>query len=141
MAARAGAKDVNRVTRLGESVLSGNLVCPAFDPFGLNFNGLAAVSADQVMVVVGSAGAVEQFAIPGLQRIGVAGSSQVGQSPINSRQADCAAVIAKHQVQLLSTDETDGLAESVLHGILLPGIASSRLLGHLRTFSIMRATR
>jgi hypothetical protein len=29
----------------------------------------------------------------------------------------------------------------VLHGIFLPGIASSRFLGHLRTFSIMRATR
>jgi hypothetical protein len=78
LAARAGAKDVDCVARLGESVLSGDLVCPAFDPFGLDFNGLSAVSADQVMVVIGSAGAVEQFAILGLQRIGVAGNGQVG---------------------------------------------------------------
>ena len=94
MAARAGAKDVDCVAGLGEAVLFGHLVSPFFDSFGLDLDGLTAGPADQVMVVVGRARAVEQFAILGLKGIGITAGRKVGQSPVNRGQADCAAEVS-----------------------------------------------
>lgn len=135
MAARAGAKDVDCVAGLGESVLFGNLVCPFFDALGLDLDGLAAGPADQVMVVVGCAGAVEQFAILGLQGICVTACGQVGQGAINRGQADCAAEVSQYQVKLLRANEADGLTKCVPDGVFLARVPALGLI-HVWGFAV-----
>jgi hypothetical protein len=46
MTRRANSKNIDVVTRLGESVGLGYLICPFFHLVGLNFNGFSAISAD-----------------------------------------------------------------------------------------------
>jgi hypothetical protein len=55
-----------------ESVLFGNIIGPGFDLVGFDFNGFSAFPADQVVMVAGSAGTVEQFAVFTLQAVGFA---------------------------------------------------------------------
>jgi hypothetical protein len=53
-------------------VCLGHVIGPSFNLVGFDLNRLATLSADQVMVVIGSAGAVEQFAVFALQAVGFA---------------------------------------------------------------------
>ena len=124
LALRAGAKNVYCVAGLAESVLAGNLVGPLLNLGRLDLNGLAAGSANQVVMVAGGASAIEQFAAVRLKRIGFASLSQIGQSSINGSQADGAAVIFQDQVQLLCANEASCLAEAVANGVFLTGIAT-----------------
>jgi hypothetical protein len=57
------AKNVNGVAWFGESVLSCNFIGPGFHLFGFDLNSFPAFSANQVMVVLSAAGAVEQLAV------------------------------------------------------------------------------
>jgi hypothetical protein len=57
------AKNVDGVAWFGESMFFGDRISPSFHFFGFNLNGFAAVSADQVVVMAGSAGAVKQFTV------------------------------------------------------------------------------
>jgi hypothetical protein len=72
LAGRTGSENVDCVARLGESVFAGNLVCPLLNLLGFDLDRLATDPANQVVMVAGGAGTIEQFAILGLQRIGLA---------------------------------------------------------------------
>lgn len=67
---RTFSKNVDGVTRRGKSMGFGYFVRPFFNLVGFNLNGLSALAADQVMVVAGATGSVEQFTIFTLQAIG-----------------------------------------------------------------------
>ena len=110
------------MARLAESVLAGNLVCPLLNLGGLDLDGLAAAPANQVMVMVCGAGAIEQFAAVRLKRVGLAGLGQICQSSIDRGQADGAAMILQDLVQLLCTNEASCLSEAVANGVFLTGI-------------------
>jgi hypothetical protein len=64
------AKNVDGVTRATKAVRLGNVIGPGFNLVGFNLNSLSALSADQVMVMAGSAGTVEQFAVLALKAVG-----------------------------------------------------------------------
>lgn len=67
-AVSAYAEDLDGVADVDVSVLSGDLVGPAFDGGSFDFDGGAALPADEVVVVaVGAASPVERFAACGLE--------------------------------------------------------------------------
>ncbi len=57
-----------------KSVLFGYVIGPGFNLVGFDLYGFPALAANQVMVMVGSAGSVEQFAVFALQAVGFAKS-------------------------------------------------------------------
>ena len=76
-ARRAQPEDVDDVMRLGETMLGGNVFCPLLDGIRLDFDGCAALAANQVMVVrVRRAGSKQALPVL-LQGVGVAGSGKV----------------------------------------------------------------
>tara|TARA_R110000868_G_scaffold190687_2_gene434531 strand:- start:5 stop:340 length:336 start_codon:yes stop_codon:yes gene_type:complete len=98
----AQAEDVNNVVWLRETVLCGNIFCPLLHLIRLNFDGRAALTTDQmVMVRVRRARAKQALAIL-LQRISVTSSSEVCQGAIDSGKTDRATGVAKRTVQRLS---------------------------------------
>jgi hypothetical protein len=88
MTRRADPKNLYRMAGFGESVLGRDSICPVFDASGVDFNGSTAVAADQVVVVPGRTGAIDQFAIVRVENIGIAGQSEVGERSIDGREAD-----------------------------------------------------
>jgi hypothetical protein len=56
-------KNVNGVAWFGESMFFRHRIRPCFHLFGFDLNSFAAFSANQVMVVLGAAGTVEQLAV------------------------------------------------------------------------------
>ncbi len=114
---------------LAKSVFGGHLVGPLLGLARLDFLGQAAAPADQVMVVAGSAGAVQSLALLRLKGVGLAHPSKVGQCSVNRSQPDGRAVILEHLVQLLGADEPDGLAQGVANGIALARVSAFRLGG------------
>jgi hypothetical protein len=65
-----------------------HFIGPGFNLFGFDLNRLAALSADKVMVVIGSAGAVKQFTVLTLKAVGLPLCSQIRERPIDSSQTD-----------------------------------------------------
>ena len=110
-----------------ETMRCGNLIRPFFYAARFDFNGLAATSANQVVMVVGGAGAIEHFAACTLQRVGFGALGQIGQCAVDGGEADGRTVVAKHKVKLLGTNEPGCLAEGVTNGIFLPRIALGAL--------------
>ena len=124
MTRRTNPKNIDVVAWLAKSVLLSHLIGPFFELFGLNFKGQATFSANQVVMVAGGAGAIEQFAAIRLKRVCLTGLSQIGQSSINGSQAYGAAVVFQDQVQLLCANEASCLAEAVANGVFLTRIAA-----------------
>jgi hypothetical protein len=84
----AVTKNVDGVTRASEAVGLRNVVGPGFHLVGFNLNSLSALAADQVMVVAGSAGTVEKFAVFALQAIGFGCRREVRERTVNGCEAD-----------------------------------------------------
>jgi hypothetical protein len=57
------------VTRIRKTVISCNLVCPGFKFVRFNLDSLAAVAANQVMVVSTTTGSIEHLSIGRLQGV------------------------------------------------------------------------
>ena len=68
------AEDVDCVARGSESVFGSYFICPALNTLGFDFHGLAALAANQMVVVSGAAGAVKQFAVFTLKAVGFRGA-------------------------------------------------------------------
>ena len=105
--------------------LFGPLLCPA----GFNFDGLTALPTDQVMVMAGGASPIKSLAILRLQGVCLARTDQIGEGAIDGCQTNRRAVVSKHLMQLLSANETGGLAQCVPDCVSLPGITPF-WLGH-----------
>ncbi len=76
------------MTHLGESVSTADAVCPSLDLVGIDLNGQPAFATDQVMVMVGGAGAIEQLAVGRSDAVGVTGEQQIGQHTIDGGEPD-----------------------------------------------------
>jgi hypothetical protein len=61
-----------------ESVSTGYVISPSFNLFGFDLNRLSTLSADQVMVMLGSAGSVEQLSVFALQAVSFSLDSKIG---------------------------------------------------------------
>src|SRR5690606_18270918 len=128
-AVRAAAEDVDDVLRLGEAVLRRDAPGPGLDRLGVDPDGPAAVAADEVMVVPGGAGAVERFAAL-LQCIDVALGAEVGERPVDGREADLLAVVAESRVERLRTDEALAALERSPHRGALGGVPPRWRVAH-----------
>jgi hypothetical protein len=73
LAVLAEPKNLDHVSWFAKTVLLRNLFGPSFDLAGFDFDRLSAVLADQVVMVICRAGAVEELSLLRLQRVGLSG--------------------------------------------------------------------
>jgi hypothetical protein len=114
---------VDDMLRLGETVGRSRRLRPLFDSVGFDLDRQPAVSADQVMVMTGRAGAIQALTVWRLKRVGVALDREVGQCPVYRGQADRRPGLVQIHVQPLGTDESLGRGECLSHCLPLPRIA------------------
>lgn len=114
---------VNDMLRLGKTVGRSRRLRPLFDSVGFDLDRQSAVSADQVMVMSGRAGAIQALTVWRLKRVGVALDREVRQCPVDSGEADRRPGLVQTHVQPLGTDESLCRGECLAHCLPLPRIA------------------
>ena len=115
---------------------------PTLDLIGVDLNGASAFATDQVMVVVGGAGAKQGLAVGRADAVGILVSGEVGERSINGGQPNRRSVGVQNLMQLLGTDKTNRLAEGVTNRVFLPGVAfAAHLATALRRPPTIRQTR
>src|SRR5688572_2609121 len=101
----AGAEDLQRVTDVGEAVLVGDPVGPPLDRRALDLDGETAAPADQVVVVLRAAAAVQRLAGVGAQGVELAVVGQGLHGAVDRGQPDRVAGLAQPGVHLLRAVE------------------------------------
>jgi hypothetical protein len=118
----AGAGDLDGVCDVGEAVLLANFGGPAFDLWSFDFDGGAAMAADEVVVVlVAGASAVAGFAVVASQGVELAGVSERSDLVVDSGQGDVLAQGSEFGVEFLGGAERVGAFQDGGEGALLPG--------------------
>lgn len=98
----AKPKHVDEVARLGETVFCRDLVCPGLHGICFDLYGETAIATNEVVVVVaGSAGAIERLALVGLQRIGFPLDGEVGESTVDGGESDWGSRPAETRMKVL----------------------------------------
>ena len=118
----ADPEHVYNVVGLGETVCRGRAFGPFLDGIRLNFNGCAAISADEVVVVAARLVCpIPALSVRRLENVRFIAVHEVGERPVHRREAHLLALVTEALVQLLCRDEATGIHESLTHGIPLPG--------------------
>jgi hypothetical protein len=105
----AGAGDLDGVGDVDEAVLDAGFGGPAFDLWSFDFDGGAAVAADQVVVVlVAGAAAVAGFAVVASEGVDLAGVGEGSELVVDGGEGDVLALGLKLGVKFLRGAETVG---------------------------------
>lgn len=115
-ALRTKPKDLNSVRNFSETVLTAKTRCPALDSRSLDLDSLAAVAADQVVVVMLSlAAAVENFAVGAAENINLLVIGHGLQDPVGGSQRDFFTTVLEKAVKLLGTYKVVKGIQSTAH--------------------------
>ena len=97
----AGAKDLDGVLDVDEAGLGGDAAGPRLDLRPFDFLGLAAATADQVVMVgVGVAAAVDRLAVGGVDDIDRTSVGEALQVPVDRTEPDPVALATQLDVQV-----------------------------------------
>lgn len=123
-ALRTQSEHVDDVICLRETVIRGDRLGPAFNGIRLDLHRQATAATDQVvMVLTGSAGAIQALAIGRLQRVGLSLDREIRERTVHRREPDRGPGIAQTGMQSLSADEAIVAAERLANRFALPGVA------------------
>ena len=121
-ALRTEPKDLDSVRNLSKTVFTAQTGSPALDSRSLNLHSLAAVTANQMMVVVFSfAAAVENLTVSTTENIDLLVISHGLEDPVGGSQRDLLAAVLKQTVKLLGTYKVIKRIQSTPNSQPLPG--------------------
>ena len=119
---RTKPKDLNSVRNLSKTVFTAQTGSPALDSRSLNLHSLAAVTANQMMVVVFSfAAAVQNLTVSTTENINLLVISHGLEDPVGGSQRDFLAAVLKQTVKLLGTYKVIKRIQSTPNSQPLPG--------------------